>query len=459
LSEGRISDGLFLIRWLPAEQRGPYLNRARSSLYSHFVANIEAKRFGLALRDFFFVHGQAPAEWGVRDRFRVAFLRILPPYETRVDWSEVFEEGSPYAAQFAFLKEAGATLTGRPSAQAAAAPAWKITAQLEAPLNVLRELSAVKVQLPSPNPDFRSVQEALAIERRRLKRAEKDRDKAAEMLEVAKAQGREPSSTNYKARAARLDKSLEKVVDIEGRTRGLEETQKGVKTSFLFELEGESESVLSTARAIVETVDPAGGKQRLSVALHRRERFVHMKPLSALDWQGIDGRSADDSLERERYIRAFVDQLISTALTAVEKQDIDRLLALLNANGDRRATDADLSELFELVAMYAPRLDGAARGLREIDALRERMGSLSELHAARFHIVEDQSLDRSPPLAVVAETGIERERLQNRIVEIEHRYALYLDVTEKLQAFFSNFGGRRLEDFLQMAMAVRGSGR
>ena len=182
---------------------------------------------------------------------------------------------------------------------------------------------------------------------------------------------------------------------------------------------------------------------------------MRAKPLPALDWPGLEGRTADELRERDRYLRLFADTLISAVLNAVEKRDIDRIVALLGAAGARRATDADLSELYELVALYAPRLDGALDGAREIDALWAELNGTPEATEPRFRIVEDPELDRSPPLVVLAESGAERPRIEARIAAIQHRYALYQGVISQLEDYFASLDGRRLDDFLRMALDAR----
>ncbi len=455
LGEGRLREGLALVRWIAPADREAYLNRGRSTLYARFVENLEAGRFGLALRDFFVVSALAPPEWGIADRFRVAFRRMLAPYETRLDWSAAFPAGSELAAALARLVESGQAATGRPGTEAPGAPQWTVRGRVEAPLDVKRVRRGVEAVLRAPNPDYRAVQQTLVIEQRRREAADAARRKDAEMLEVARAQGHAPNSAFVRARAAKVDRAVQRLVEIEQGIRALETTRDSLKASFAFTLSGQREEVHATARALVELSGPSGESRPLSVALDHREHFVRMKPLPALDWPGAPGRVADEASERDRYAGMMARNLVAAVLNTVEKRDLDRVVALLGAANTRRATDADFSELFELVALYAPRIEAATRALREQRRLEARLATLPERDEPEFRLVEDRSLERSPPLAVVADLGLEREQTLSRLAEIQHRYALYLGVVEQLDGFFTKAGGGALDDFLQMARAAR----
>ena len=458
LARGRFADALALARRAPADQKDALWERIRSTLYARYAQYVEAKRPGLAVRDFFLALPNAPRGWNVGDRFQQALARSRGPYAQGIDWSGAFPDTPTLRRVLLELVTEAGLLPAR-SAATGEGGSWSVVARASKQLLLDRHAEPLGRKLTLANPEYRDVAQTLEIERSRRKRLDEQRRKVAEELEAYEARHGAGSTAAYvRARRGELDKRSQAVVNAELGIRELEKTLAQVPETYTVEVQGQLERTEAMAEITLKLTDPVGRTYEEVLPFHREETFLSLAPIPMLGFEGIAPRPVVDDRERARYGRDLVEKTLVVAVNVIEKRDLDRVAALALAVRDQSATEDDWNELFSLLVVYADRFLEAVSGERPAAELREARDRYPDIEQPRFQLTYDATLSRKPPLRFVAETNAARRQAERLLDDLEGRHRACWAVLPELRSLFDRLGGRPFEEFLRMVRSFSGGG-
>ena len=456
---GRLDRALALARRADGPDRKRHHDEIRSSLYRAYVEHVGAKRFGLAVLDFVRVMPRAPFDWTLDDRLRQVVGRIVPAYAVGYDWTSLFQHDSELSLVARELVAKGELRPSRQDAGAADGHKWRVVLRRLKALLTERESDPFTRKVSLENPEFGDISRTLDIEKKRRERAEADRAEVAEDVAMLEARQEGAPSVYLRAKIREHERLAARIAEHERRIATLEEAKGRVADTFGFEVTGTTERATARAAVEVEVTDPTGAVQTETIEYAFEERHVSLQPLAAVEFPGVPPRPADATADQQRHARLLVSAALARVALLVERRDIDRITALVAAELAGKAVATDRNELFELLVVYAPRLDQAVAAEAERLAAEARRETLPTLEEPRVTLVHDRALRRQPPLKLDIELGEERQGVERQVAALEERYAPYWRLLPDLRAAFDRKVGVTLESFLSNALTARAATR